>query len=370
MNIDLNTLQAINFDGHDVQTLVLNGVTLWTKGGSPSPGPVDYAQEYFTITSWEDSNTISFYRRNTTTNIYYSTDKSTWIQITGSLLQQSLNKGQSIYFKGTNDSLSTGNNTNRNCNIRAGKLFEVSGNIQSLLWGDNFVGKTDLPNTSAQYIFYGFFTNASTLLTARNLVLPITTYNNWIYEQFFRYCSSLIYAPKELPENTTQGRNTLIWMFGNCTSLQETPVVRLNAFCGGDSWKSYVVQNASGMKRMIFLLDSGYPSLPSGMSTSTGIFYKKSTNTSIGFYSQNIRDFSDNSSDYVHIWAETETPYDGYITGCSDYYKTGDSVTLVATAVNGTTFDGYYENGSLVCSTAEYTFTASSDRNLVVKYTT
>ena len=57
----------------------------------------------------------------------------------------------------------------------------------------------------------------------------------------------------------------------------------------------------------------------------------------------------------------------GTVEGAGEY-TFGASVTLTATANKGYKFIGWYENGSLVCETAEYTFTAKADRELTAKF--
>ncbi len=58
----------------------------------------------------------------------------------------------------------------------------------------------------------------------------------------------------------------------------------------------------------------------------------------------------------------------GTFTGNGNYYL-GQNVTLTATANEGYTFAGWYENGALVSSEATITFKATADRNLTAKFT-
>jgi hypothetical protein len=94
--------------------------------------------------------------------------------------------------------------------------FNVSGNIMSLLYGDDFVGKTDL--TGKNCVFRYLFNNCNKLLSAENLILPATKLSDSCYENMFQGCESLTIAP-ELPASklTYQCYRA---MFSGCFKLQ------------------------------------------------------------------------------------------------------------------------------------------------------
>ena len=58
----------------------------------------------------------------------------------------------------------------------------------------------------------------------------------------------------------------------------------------------------------------------------------------------------------------------GTVSGAGEYNH-GESCTLTATANNGYTFVNWKENGSVVSTNASYTFTVTSNRNLVANFT-
>lgn len=57
----------------------------------------------------------------------------------------------------------------------------------------------------------------------------------------------------------------------------------------------------------------------------------------------------------------------GTVTGGGNKQE-GESCTVVATPAEGKVFNGWYENNALVSSSASYTFTVSSTRNLVARF--
>ena len=122
--------------------------------------------------------------------------------------------------------------------------YEVYGNIFSLMYGDDFSGKTTFEKN---IIFRSMFYNDAHLVSAENLILPATTviasaYTAMFwsssklekapvlpatnlaagcYSEMFRGCPSLTTAP-ELPA-TTLAPYCYYMMFQNCVGLTEVP---------------------------------------------------------------------------------------------------------------------------------------------------
>ena len=188
--------------GLAVKTVKSYGQTVWER---VEPTPVEFGGLKFTAL---EAGTISLVNRgtNTTTtkpNLSYSKNGSTWTEWDYSPI--SVTTGDKVYFKGVNDSIghlpnsdgtdnsSTFNETNR-CNI--------SGNIMSLLYGDDYEGKTNL--TGKDYVFEYLFCklsgelNESNIVDASGLILPSLDVPRYGYYHLFYNTSTLIEAP-ELP---------------------------------------------------------------------------------------------------------------------------------------------------------------------------
>ena len=103
------------------------------------------------------------------------------------------------------------------CNCK----YEVYGNIMSLLYGDNFVGKNDLTEKSDHTFAYLFF-NESNLVSANRLILPATTLENYCYQGIFCGCTGLRYVPPILIA-TTLKNYCYQDMFEGCTALMKAP---------------------------------------------------------------------------------------------------------------------------------------------------
>ena len=96
----------------------------------------------------------------------------------------------------------------------------VGGNIMSLLYGEDFAGKTVIENEgNFAYLFY----YNENIVNASKLLLPATTLANYCYYYMFYGCSSLTTAP-ELPA-TTLARSCYYEMFEDCTSLTKAPSI-------------------------------------------------------------------------------------------------------------------------------------------------
>ena len=190
---------------------------------TPKEVSSEYENEYLYLEALEDGMTVSFDKKATSGSLYYSLDKQGWSEFTES---QTINTGEKIYFKGDLVLASSGIGTfaiNKQCN--------VAGNVMSLLFADDFVGKTDL--TGYNKVFRSLFNHCITIQSAENLILPAITLSEGCYWQMFQDCTGLTIAP-ELPA-TTLAVACYNSMFYNCTSLTTTPSIlpatTLSMFC-------------------------------------------------------------------------------------------------------------------------------------------
>ena len=192
------------------------------------PTPSGDATKYLTFEVVSSGTIVWKSNGCETKTISYSRDSgSTWTQITSSTAGTSFNvsAGDKILFKGTNSSYGGG------CNgpvVGFGTFgdssaaFNVYGNIMSLIYGDNFSGQTQFPSGS-EYNFNSLFASASTVLSAENLILPVTSLTHGCYSDMFAGCTSLTSAP-ELPA-TTLAITCYGGMFAGCTSLTTAPTL-------------------------------------------------------------------------------------------------------------------------------------------------
>lgn len=176
-----------------------------------------YPKMYFTIEAFEDGVIP-----NLDYGMYYSLNGGEWVEHQGG--QFSVSAGDKVMFK---------KNTTRIINEFQSMQFRCAayGNTMSLLYGDDFVGRTDLPS---YYSFTSLFSNSTGLFDASNVILPATTLGDYCYAGMFNGCTSLVGVP-ELPA-TTLAADCYFQMFRGCTSLTTTPelpVMELALRCYG-----------------------------------------------------------------------------------------------------------------------------------------
>ena len=192
-----------------------------------------YFEQYFTIESLADNNTITLTIGSAVTqdqlqSVSYSTDNgATWtttaIDNTTQTISVTANAGDKVCWKGQGTSFASGNtNETTWSTFTATGQHEVYGNIMSLLYGDDFASQTEFPEGSS-YTFIGLFYGNTKLASAANLALPATTLVQRCYAAMFTGCTSLAEAPA-LPA-TTLSDHCYEYMFTGCTSLAEAPAL-------------------------------------------------------------------------------------------------------------------------------------------------
>ena len=183
---------------------------------APAGGGGKDTTDYLCFTADEANDTISLNKYGTpsTISLEYSVDKKTWTEYTwngnvGASITLA-NVGDSVYFRGNNDTFSTSYDNYYNFQFSA--LTRASGNIMSLL--DKQFRKKEV----TEYCFNVLFYNCTSLTTAPEL--PATTIRESSYYNMFSG-SGIVVAP-ELPA-TTLGGACYRRMFYGCTSLTEAP---------------------------------------------------------------------------------------------------------------------------------------------------
>ena len=180
-----------------------------------------FAAQYLTIEALE-SGTFRIY-----CNVDYSVNGAAWeTSPADNTTNLSLAQGDKVRFRADGVGIVTG------ATFATTIKFNVYGNIESLEYGDDFLGKTEIRTEAGAFakLFFG----ASGLISAENLILPATTLKPYCYgnnsnlDGMFRNCSSLIAAPA-LPA-TTLVEGCYYNMFYGCTSLETGPDLLFEKF--------------------------------------------------------------------------------------------------------------------------------------------
>lgn len=213
--------------------MYIGSTLIWQKSGGEQQEH-DYSQDYFTIESLENNNTITASKVSSSRNpvIYYSLDDGeTWSNQTlssGTITFGTINTGEKIIFKSeTAEWAIAWNSYNK---FSGTKNFKIYGNIMSLVNGNNFVSNPSFAEASS-FNLCGLFYGVTTLIDASNLILPATTLKTSSYNGMFRGCTNLVYGPKLLPalDVPADGYSS---MFESCTSLVEAPEILATTVSG------------------------------------------------------------------------------------------------------------------------------------------
>lgn len=126
----------------------------------------------------------------------------------------SVSAGDKVEFLGVNVRYSS--NT-----ISSTAQFNVYGNAMSLILGKNYRNPEATPSSTSR-LFYGLFSGCTTIISAKELVLPLLTLELGAYAFMFTGCTNLLSAPELPATEFTAGQNYMC-MFDACTSLVEAP---------------------------------------------------------------------------------------------------------------------------------------------------
>lgn len=206
----------------------------------------NYLEDYFTIEmltsgsvkmcyNWAPDETWN--ESDGTLQLQYRINGTTWQNYTTFDYKQtgqtiSVEPGDVVQWKATNKQYSSSNRYSQdyyhNKFIVDGN-YKLSGNIMSLLYGDNFTGQTVLESA---YTFCDLFVGEAGLVSVENLSLPATTLNNYCYQSLFNNCANIIGSLPELPATAlTEGCYYL--MYRACrglTTAPELPATTLAAY--------------------------------------------------------------------------------------------------------------------------------------------
>ncbi len=265
----LKYLSSENIGVASTGTFVKGKTNDWSIGvnGIPTNWTIEenYSQNYLTFDiltggtiNW-NCNGLNYNKE-----ISYSTnDGETWTTI-NSTTPINVVANDKLLVKGDNTSYWSDTTTNCKFSTSNEATFNLSGNIMSLVHGDNFIGKDTLDdgqvdsngNHGWPNIFRGLFSGCSGLKNAENLILPITLsvgcfremfsgsgitiapkllalkMANSCYSRMFNNCQSLTTAP-DLP-STELATDCYSYMFGNCSSLTtapQLPATKLYNYC-------------------------------------------------------------------------------------------------------------------------------------------
>ena len=204
-----------------------------------------YSSEYFTTIVVSGSNL--YWSGSTTANtLSYSKNNGEWTT-PESAITINVVAGDIVRWKGVEGQMTTRSGSNyvgigsfKQTAMQNPAIFDCQGNVMSLLYGDNFIGQTDL--SSYPYAFYSLLSRTEAREIG-NIALPATTLSECCYASIFNGCTSATTAPT-LPA-TTMAASCYDGMFNNCYSLAQAP--ELPAITLARGCYSYMFGGCSGL---------------------------------------------------------------------------------------------------------------------------
>lgn len=133
----------------------------------------------------------------------------------------SVQSGDTLQFKAVKDTYCPSENAPYRMFRRSTAIYDIEGNIMSLIYGDDFDGKTAFAEGTRNNLIRAFYNEP--VRDASKLILPVSSVNEQAYMTMFKGCSNLIAGPKILANDF--GQEACDQMFANCTALVETPEI-------------------------------------------------------------------------------------------------------------------------------------------------
>lgn len=209
---------SVYSNGREIQRVYSQGKLVWEKPIDDT----DYSVIPFTVRAVDGGASVWLGKINPDNgktiyiDIKYSINGGEWVNTTSKNTIK-LNRNDRVSIIATDADFCTIRGDKRwegTQEIRA--LSDISGNIMSLIYGDDFIGKTVWTQRSRFNASDGFFSH-SEIRNAKNLILPATTLSKNAYKNMFSHCLGLVSAP-ELPASRLV-KGCYVGMFYMCEAL-------------------------------------------------------------------------------------------------------------------------------------------------------
>ena len=198
----------------------------------------DYLKEYLTFKSL-DANEIGFHfgygvPTSNAQYIEYSVNDGEWERITNRNNAEvsdsiQVNEGDTIRWRGIANSFAWSDTEYNNgyyhsCFTTRGP-FNVYGNLMSIFYGNNFEGKTGFSSDYSNNAACLFM--SAEIVSAGNLICPVTTLKTASYSKMFKNCTYLKVGPKFT--YSTLAEDAFYEAFYGCSSLTVLPKCNFSA---------------------------------------------------------------------------------------------------------------------------------------------
>ena len=241
-----------------------------------SAAPHDYSKDYLTLNiltggtiMWRKNN-----RQSPSVTISYSINNGNWVDITSDTGSSAptiiVYEGDKVRIKGNNNTYcatgtTTGATTRSYYNSFSGDTsarYNVYGNIMSLIYGENFIGNNEFPDTNG-WSFKSLFEGCKNVVSAKNLILPPTTLYMSSFRALFSNATNLVEGPELLAP--TLAPACYSYIFGT-TKITYVKCLATDISSSGClyKWLTSVPSSGTLVKKAGVTYPSGESGIPSG----------------------------------------------------------------------------------------------------------
>jgi len=285
--------------------------------------------------------------------IQYSLNGDPWVTITaGSSTKIAVQAGDVLRFKGTNTTYCDGNNRSFNgfdcLNLSNAATYNAEGNIMSLIYGDNFLNNSEIPNGST-FTFNSLF-KQSNVISAENLILPATAMTAHCYRGMFSKSTTITVAP-QLPA-TVLADSCYRYMFEDCGSLVAAPDLPAQTLVTECYHAMFTGCSALNYIRCLAITGFSATNCKAGWTSNvsnTGTFVKDSS-VSVSTWTRGINGIPTNWLVYDDVAVAVP------VITCDGY----NNVTITCETVGADIYYRLNEEGSYSAYTSAFTITADT----------
>lgn len=218
-------------------------------GGGKKENPyAEYMEQYLTFEMLE-AGTVNLFvdRACTDKTVWYSIDNGeTWVgtehvYMTSSqnITTPSLNVGDKVLWKSISTDGSFSKDYSAVCRFSTTGNCNIYGNVLSLIYSDNFINQDSLVDGFQQ--LRANFKLCSKIISAENLVIPISVIKGYVCTEMFDSCTALEKGPVFI--STDIQSQALYEIFEGCTSLASTAILADVVNTSQNNWARNVPSN-------------------------------------------------------------------------------------------------------------------------------
>lgn len=211
-----NNIKEVQYSGFTIDKIYACGGQLVYSADTT---PHDYSQDYFTVKAY---NGDFYFKHSNPSPIAYSSNGGVTWRLLDANEYNHVTPPCTVLFKTLAESEPSREAAKIDLVSHIGNgQMEVCGNILSMVYGDDFRGKSAITPPHSSY-FANYFSGNTELISSENLVLPLTTLTMGCYHSMFKGCSAMTATTAILPATTLE---TYCYnnMYSGCTSLVKAP---------------------------------------------------------------------------------------------------------------------------------------------------